>query len=95
MGRAEIAPAMARTQAESKVHRIFTRIDDHRRPWPRRGGAGQAKAGPMAPIALTMFVSLFAFGASYFGWEDPGGKVQLALFAAFLFGIICGYKVKT
>jgi hypothetical protein len=30
----------------------------------------------------------------YFGWEDAGGRVQLALFSAFLFGIICGYRVK-
>jgi hypothetical protein len=48
----------------------------------------------MAPLAMVLFITLFAFGAKYFGWQDPGGRVQLALFASFLFGIICGYKVK-
>ena len=48
----------------------------------------------MAGLAMAMFVALFAFGASYFGWDDPGGKVSLALFSSFIFGIICGYRVK-
>lgn len=41
-----------------------------------------------------MFVALFAFGNQLFGWDDEGGRIQLALFAAYLFGIIGGYKVK-
>ena len=48
----------------------------------------------MAGLAMAMFVALFAFGSTYFGWDDPAGKVSLALFASFLFGIICGYRVK-
>ncbi len=48
----------------------------------------------MAFLAMMMFVSLFAFGAQYFGWHDPGGKVQLALFCAFLFGTIAGFKAR-
>ncbi|WP_183112336.1 hypothetical protein [Sphingomonas sp. So64.6b] len=48
----------------------------------------------MATLAMTMFVALFAFGGQYFGWTDPVGRVQLALFSAFVFGIICGYRVK-
>lgn len=48
----------------------------------------------MAAIAMLMFVALFAFGQSYFGWADPNGHVQLALFSSFLFGIICGFRVK-
>lgn len=48
----------------------------------------------MAGIAIGMFVALFAYGAQYFGWNDPLGRVQLALFAAFVFGIVCGYRVK-
>jgi hypothetical protein len=48
----------------------------------------------MAFIAMVMFVALFAFGQSYFGWADPNGHIQLALFSAFLFGIICGFRVK-
>ena len=48
----------------------------------------------MAGLAMVLFVALFAFGGQYFGWSDPGGHVQLALFSAFVFGIICGYRVK-
>jgi len=45
-------------------------------------------------IATMMFVALFAFGGKMFGWEDDGGRIQLALVAAYLFGIIGGFKVK-
>jgi len=48
----------------------------------------------MAGLAMILFISLFAFGSQYFGWTDPEGKVQLALASAFIFGIICGFKVK-
>lgn len=48
----------------------------------------------MAYLAMMMFVSLFAFGQQYFGWEDPGGRIQLALASAFVFGILCGYRAK-
>lgn len=46
----------------------------------------------MTFLALSMFIALFAFGGSYLGWHDPHGQVQLALFMAFVFGIVCGYK---
>ncbi len=48
----------------------------------------------MAYIAMLMFIALVSFGGQYVGWTDPGGRVQLALFSAFIFGIICGYRVK-
>lgn len=48
----------------------------------------------MMGLALGMFVGLFAFGASFLGWHDPHGNVQLALFMAFLFGIVCGYRTR-
>ncbi|MGN6269854.1 MAG: hypothetical protein ACTHM0_08180 [Sphingomonas sp.] len=48
----------------------------------------------MAFIAMVLFVALFAFGRTYFGWDDPRGDVQLALFSAFVFGIICGFRVR-
>lgn len=48
----------------------------------------------MAALALLMFVSLFTYGRQYWGWTDPGGHVQLALFSSFIFGIICGFRVK-
>ena len=47
----------------------------------------------VAGLAMIMFIALFAFGSSYFGWDDPGGRVSLALFAAYLFGIIGGYRI--
>ena len=30
-------------------------------------------------IAIAMFIALFGWGSTYFGWSDPEGKVQLAL----------------
>ncbi|MBX9796212.1 hypothetical protein [Sphingomonas sp.] len=48
----------------------------------------------MAALAMMLFVSLFAFGAEYLGWSDPAGRVQLALVSSFIFGIVCGFKVK-
>ena len=41
-----------------------------------------------------MFVALFAWGANYFGWSDPDGKVQLAMVTSFILGIIGGYRAK-
>ena len=46
----------------------------------------------MTMLALVMFITMFAFGGEYIGWHDPHGEVQLALFMAFIFGIICGYR---
>ena len=46
----------------------------------------------MAGIALAMFIVLFGWGARYFGWHDPDGKIQLALFTTFVLGALCGYK---
>ena len=48
----------------------------------------------MALLAMAMFVALFVFGDQYFGWEDAGGQIQLALFSAFVFGMVSGYKAK-
>jgi hypothetical protein len=49
----------------------------------------------MVGLALAMFIGLFAFGSKIMGWSDPDGQVQLGVFASFVFGIICGYKVKS
>jgi len=45
-------------------------------------------------IAVAMFVGLFGWGATYFGWSDPDGKVQLAMATSFILGIIGGYRAK-
>jgi hypothetical protein len=49
----------------------------------------------MTGLALMMFIGLFAFGSQFLGWDDPAGHIQLGLFMAFLFGIICGYRTKS
>jgi len=49
----------------------------------------------MVAIAIAMFIALFGWGAGYFGWSDPDGKVQLALATCFILGIVSGYKVKS
>jgi hypothetical protein len=48
----------------------------------------------MIGLALTCFIGLFAFGHQMLGWSDPGGKVQLGLFMAFLFGMVCGHRTR-
>ena len=48
----------------------------------------------MVMLALAIFVAMFMWGAQYFGWSDPAGKVRLAMFSTFVLGIICGFKVK-
>lgn len=48
----------------------------------------------MGGIALMMFVALFGFGDEFVGWSDVDGKIKLALFASFVFGIICGWRTK-
>jgi uncharacterized membrane protein YjjB (DUF3815 family) len=45
-------------------------------------------------IAIAMFVALFGWGSTYFGWHDPEGKVLLALATSFILGIVGGYKAK-
>ena len=45
-------------------------------------------------LAIAMFIALFGWGATYFWWSDPEGKVQLALATSFILGIIGGYKAK-
>ena len=49
----------------------------------------------MVALAATMFVFLVGWGSTYFGWSDPVGRVQLALFTTFVLGIVCGYKTKS
>jgi|JRYG01.1.fsa_nt_gb hypothetical protein len=46
----------------------------------------------MNALAIAMFVCLFAFGRQIFGWTDHHGNVQIALVAAFLFGILSTWR---
>lgn len=43
-------------------------------------------------VAIAMFVALFGFGKTYFGWSDTDGKVQIALFVSFVLGCLAGMK---
>jgi hypothetical protein len=45
-------------------------------------------------VAIAMFVALAGWGGKYFGWDDAGGKVQLALVTSFILGVIGGFKAK-
>jgi hypothetical protein len=49
----------------------------------------------MIGIAIAMFIAVFGWGSTYFGWSDPDGKVQLALAASFILGAITGFKGKS
>jgi uncharacterized membrane protein YjjB (DUF3815 family) len=55
------------------------------------GGSSQM----VASVAIAMFVALVGWGGKYFGWNDPDGKVQLALITAFILGIIGGFKARS
>jgi hypothetical protein len=63
-----------------------------RRHWALRFTPGAAMGFFMVALSTILFMGLFGFGSTYFGWSDTEGKVRLALFAAFTLGILCGYK---
>jgi hypothetical protein len=73
-------------RGNGKLYRSIARAEHS----PRQSTGGNAMVG----IAAVMFVGLFGWGAQYFGWSDPDGKVQLALFTSFVLGAVCGYKSK-
>lgn len=49
----------------------------------------------MVALATLMFVALFGFGETYFGWSDPEGKIRLAMFTTFVLGVVAGYKTRS
>jgi hypothetical protein len=49
----------------------------------------------MVGLAIAIFIALFGWGATYFGWSDPDGKIQAALATSFILGVLSGYKVKS
>lgn len=48
----------------------------------------------MAGLAIAMFIAVFGFGQQLLGWHDPSGSVKMGLFMCFIFGTICGYRIK-
>ncbi len=83
---------MTKRARRGKLYPLFTILNDI-----GMVGIGSAAGVEFAMVAIAamMFMALFGFGSSYFGWSDPEGKVRLALFATFTLGIICGYKTQS
>jgi hypothetical protein len=77
----------------AKAGFLHKRLRPVNRGGPMIRGTSWEGAG-MTGLALIMFIGLFAFGGQLLGWTDYDGHVQLGLFAAFLFGIICGYRTR-
>jgi hypothetical protein len=75
-----------------KLHRLFTLFREKPNEPVSNSPAGRNLM--VGAIAIAMFVGLVGFGGKYFGWEDPDGKVQLALVTSFILGIIGGFKAK-
>jgi len=76
-----------------KLYHLFTK-DAHHSTMPGVYPAGGGGIPMIIGLAVAIFVALIGWGASYFGWSDPEGKVQLALFTCFILGSVCGYKSK-
>jgi hypothetical protein len=84
---------MARVPEPGKLYPLFTVLGAF---WSVAGHSGPAwERIRMVGIAIAMFIALFGWGANYFGWSDPEGKVQLALFTSFILGVISGYKTRS
>ena len=82
---------MAGRAPSGKLYAIFTVVVQS----SRRPGCDRAHKGVrMVGIAIALFIAIFGWGATYFGWSDPDGKVQLALATSFILGIIGGYKAR-
>ena len=81
---------MPRRRRTHKFHRAFTCSEEN-------GARARLARGrvTMAYLAMVLFIAVFAFGRTYFGWTDPGGYVQLSLVSTFVFGAICGYRAKS
>jgi hypothetical protein len=84
---------MATEDNRGKLYHLFTLCTDNK----RRAGqffTGALEVPMVGGIAIAMFVALVGWGGKYFGWDDPDGKVQLALVTAFILGIIGGFKAR-
>lgn len=81
---------MATARRSGKLYHLFT-ITGAFLGAPDNPIPGRSE-GLMVGVAIAAFVALFGWGATYFGWTDPDGKVQLALAASFILGVFAGYK---
>jgi hypothetical protein len=76
-----------------KLYPLFTHTA-HLASVPAHIPASGRGSKMLVGLAIALFVALFGWGASYFGWDDPAGKVRLALFTCFTLGVLCGTKSK-
>jgi hypothetical protein len=83
---------MAARHSGGKFYRSFTPLDAF--SGRRTMVSGTRKGTGMVFLAVAIFIALFGWGGKYFGWEDPGGRIQLALATSFILGIISGYKAR-
>ena len=81
---------MASGLESGKLYRLFT-LKGALLECRSRAGAEEFH---VVGLAIAIFVALFGWGERYFGWHDPSGKVQLALFTSFVLGALCGYRSK-
>jgi hypothetical protein len=88
-----MAAPMAFFALRGKLYQLFT-IAAHPASVLKCVRAQGGEAAMLIGIAVAMFAALFGWGAGYFGWSDPHGKVQLALFTSFVLGALCGFKSK-
>lgn len=77
---------------QGKLYQFFTKQLDNIGAGSLGFRNSRLEGAMVAGIALAMFIALFGWGATYFGWSDPSGKVQLALATSFILGIVASYK---
>ena len=80
---------MAGWASGGKFYGLFTLFGAF---WRGREASGKGGIRMVGGIAIAMFVALVGWGGKYFGWEDPSGKIQMALVTSFILGIIGGLK---
>lgn len=90
-----VAPLWPQSGGGRKLYHLFTlRSASLRESRTNEVRRRLGRASMVIGVAIAMFIALFGWGSTYFGWSDPDGKVQLALATSFILGIIGGYKVK-
>ncbi len=85
---------MACAAPDGKLYKVET-LQQHPSTFAAADSASRGAVEGISMIvglACAIFVALFGWGAEYFGWSDPEGKIQLALFASFVLGAVSGYK---
>jgi hypothetical protein len=84
---------MPLSRSKGKVHHLLGDSCDPLSHWKsNRAFCRVAAEVDMGALALAMFIGLYGFGSELIGYADSDGKVKLAVFVAFMLGIVCGYR---